>query len=214
MLIRAEYYAIISLLLASAAAQLTDWRVAIEQPVMMIASGSITIMAYASYALDAESRSLPDGWHLALYVDGVLLHVSRSVRIEHTFESPEAESLWIHTEVCLEDAHAARIACSSSAFFSVSQRDLPDDASQGWKLDALTGNDNLHIGTLGLHAILALPAAVIHVMTAFEHMDCFIGNKFANAPTNSSVNLTLPCSGRRMRRLETLLRQLCDYGGR
>ena len=214
MLMRAVSHVIISLLLTSAAAQLTDWRVAIEKPVMMLASGSITVSAFASYALDTESSPLPYGWHLALYVDGVLQHASQSARIEHTFASPDAESLWMHAEVCLEDAYAARIACSSSAFFSVSQRELPDDASQGWKLDALTGKDDLHLGTLGLHAILALPAAVIHVLTAIEHMGCLIGNEFAQSPTNLTAKLTLSCSGCRVRRLATLLRWLCLHGGR
>ena len=214
MLIRAElYYVIISLFITSAAAQLSNWRVAFEKPAMMLASGSITTSAFATYALDTELRPLPHGWHLALYVDGVLQHSSRSARFEYTFASSEAESQWIHAEVCVEDAYATRIACSSSAFFSVSQQELPDDASQDWKLDVLTGKDDLHLGTLGLHAILALPAAVIHVFTAIEHMGCFIGNELAYCSKNSTANLTLSCSGCRVRRLATLLCWLCLHGG-
>jgi hypothetical protein len=215
MLARAELACvIISLLLASAAAHLTDWRIAFEKPVTMLASGSITISAFASYALSAESHPLPSGWYLALYIDGVVQHVSRVARIEHTFASPEAESLWIHAEVCMEDPYATRIACSSSAFFSVAQQDLPDDAPQDWKLAAPAGKDDLHLGTLGLHAVLALPAAVIRVLAATEHMGCFIGNELVYSPTNASANVTLSCSGCRVRRLATLFCQCCLHGGR
>jgi hypothetical protein len=209
MLARAELACVvISLLLASAAARLTDWRIAFENPVTMLASGSITISAFASYALNAEhTHPLPSGWYLALYIDGVLQRVSRVARIEHTFASPEAESLWIHAEVCMEDPYATRIACSSSAFFSVAQQDLPDDAPQDWKLAAPAGTDDLHLGTLGLHAVLALPAAVIRVLAATEHMGCFIGNALEYGTTNASANVTLSRSGCRMRRLATLFCQ-------
>jgi hypothetical protein len=112
---------------------------------------------------------------MALYVDGALLHASPSPRLQHTFTSHTAESLWMHVEVCVEDSFAARVACSASSFFSVSQRELPDDASQDWRLDTPAGGDALHMGTLGFHALLALPAAVVHVFTATEHQGCFIG---------------------------------------
>ncbi len=214
MLIRAYSlsFAVI-LLLASAAAHLTDWRATFEQPAMMLASGGITLSAFASYALETELRSLPQGWHLVLYVDGVLQHASRSARLVHSFDTPETESLWIHAEVCIEDTHSARIACSSSAFFSVSQRDLPDDASHDWKLDAITGRDDMHLGTLGLHAVLALPAAVIHMFTAIEHMGCFIGNELVHGIAISIAILTLSCSCRCLRRLAALLCWLCFNGG-
>ncbi len=172
-------YLIILLMLASAAPHLTDWRVAFEKPAMLHASGNITISAFASYALDVEPHQLPTSWYLALYVDGVVQHSSRSARLQHTFASPEVESMWIHTEVCIEDPYATRIACSSSSFFSVSQQELPDDVPQDWKLDGLPGKDDLHLGTLGLHAVLALPAAVIRVLGATEHLGCFIGNELA-----------------------------------
>jgi hypothetical protein len=188
MLIRIElHYAIIFLLLASAATHLTDWRVAFEKPALMLASGSITISAFASHALDTALHPLSDGWYMALYVDGVLQHSSPSSRLVHTFTSHTADSLWIHVEVCVEDSFAARVACSASSFFSVSQRELPDDASQDWRLDAPTGGDALHLGTLGFHALLALPAAAVHVFSASEHRGCFIGDE----PTCSAQSMQL-----------------------
>ena len=166
-----------------ASALLTDWRVAVENPVIIVGSGSVTISAFASYALELEPRVLPDGWQLALYVDGLIQNraAARVARIVHTFSSPSDVSIWIHSEVCIEDSFMTRIACSSSAFFSVSQQELPDDAPPDWQLDAPTGRDDVHIGSLGLHAVLALPAAVVHVFTSFEHMGCFIGKELPHA---------------------------------
>jgi hypothetical protein len=107
------------------------------------------------------SAVLPDNWHLLVLFNGNELRRLSDATVN--FWVLVHDQQWVTITVCLVDSTARSVSCDRATTLCIptSLSSLPRKAA--------AGDTSVHIGTIGFHALTALPYQVEHVLAVSFH---------------------------------------------
>ena len=139
---------------------LSKWKVQLTSPAYLSHEKSVYIKAVVLFENVVATR-IPVNWHVSVLFNGQELRQFSTASVD--FGVMVHDQQWAKIDVCLVDTTARMVACDHATTLCIPETLSP--LPHGPTAKAVP----LHVGTIGFHALTALPDHVDHVLSVSYH---------------------------------------------
>lgn len=138
----------------------SSWRVRLTSPTSLSDKGTVSVIANVLFD-NSVASGIPDNWHLSVLFNNFELRRFYGATVN--FGVIVHDRQWAHISACLVDSTARVVTCDHATTLCIPETlpSLPHGASA---IEATA-----HIGTIGFHALAAMPSQVQYVLTVSLH---------------------------------------------
>ena len=139
---------------------LSSWKVLLTSPALLSPEKSLHIKATVLFE-NSAATAIPDSWHVSVLFNGNELRRLSTATVD--FGVIVHNQQWVKITVCIVDSTARMVACDHATTLCI-----PESISANSHM-ATTEAAGFHVGTIGFHALTALPFEVDHVLSVSQH---------------------------------------------
>jgi hypothetical protein len=134
----------------------SSWTVQLSSPTYLSPDSRVYIRANVLFE-DTLAAGIPDDWQVSVLFNGKEMRRFSSATVNYGVIVNDQQ--WVQISVCLLDTTSRMVACDH-----VTTLCIPETLS-ALPPEATTTNAPMHVGTIGFHALAALPLQVEHVLS-------------------------------------------------
>jgi len=143
-----------------ARSDISGWRIRLTSPTSLSHKGTVSVIANVLFK-NSVASGIPDDWHVSVLFNSFELRRFSSAVVN--FGVIVHDQQWVQISVCLVDSTARVVTCDHATTLCI-----PETlSSPPHGLSAIAAT--VHVGTIGFHALAALPSQVQHVLAVSLH---------------------------------------------